>query len=163
MGTKLVKTENPFLRRLGREFDWFFDRFGFERLTFETDLAMRTPHIEAFEKANQLVVRAELPGLKKEEIKVEITDGELTISGERNEEEEEEKKKEKGFYRTERRYGSFLRTIALPEGVNVEKTLATIKNGVLEVKMPLAKVVVPRRRLEITEEATGEKAAKHAA
>jgi HSP20 family protein len=163
MDTKLVTTESAFLRRLGREFDWFFDRFGFHRPPFETDIAMWTPYIEVFAKANELVVRAELPGLKTEEVKVEITDGELMISGERKEEEKKEEKKEKGFYRSERRYGSFLRTIPLPEGVNVEKTVATIKNGVLEVKMPLAKVEVPRRRIEITEEATAEKAAKHAA
>jgi HSP20 family protein len=160
MDTRLVKTETPFLRRLGREFDWFFDRFGFERPMFETDMAIWRPYIEVFERANELVVRAELPGLKKEEIKVEIADGELTLCGERKEEEE---KKEKGFYRTERRYGSFLRTIALPEGVNVDKTVATMKDGVLEVKMPLAKVDVPRRRLEIAEEVAAEKAVKPAA
>jgi HSP20 family protein len=160
MDTKLVKPEFPFLRRLGGDFDWFFDRFGFDRPMFEASPAMWTPYVEVFANANELVVRAELPGLKKEEIRVEIADGELTIFGERKEEEE---KKEKGFYRSERKYGSFLRTIALPEGATLEKATATVKDGVLEVKMPVAKVEPARRRLEITEEATGEKAAKHAA
>jgi HSP20 family protein len=141
MDTRPV-TENQFLRRLSREFEWFFDRFGFDRPMFETDTAIWTPYIEVLEQANEFVVRAELPGLRTEEIKVEITGRELTIFGER---------------------GSFLRTIALPEGVNVEKTVATMKGGVLEVKMPLAKVDVLRRRLEIAEEVTAEKAVKTAA
>jgi HSP20 family protein len=160
MDRRLVKAEFPFLRQLGRDFDWFFDRFGFDRPVFEGATAMWAPFIDVFEKADELVVRAELPGLKKEQIKLEIADGELTISGERKEEEE---KKEKGVYRSERRYGSFLRTIPLPEGAKVEKAAATVKEGVLEVKMPLAKVEARRRRIEITEEAAEENAGKHAA
>jgi HSP20 family protein len=161
MGSKLVKPEFPFLRRLGGDVDWFFDRFGFDRPLFDAATAMWTPYVEVFEKADELVVRAELPGLKKEQIKVEIADGELTISGERREEEE---KKEKDFYRSERKYGSFLRTIGLPEGATLEKATATVKDGVLEVKIPVAKVETPRRRLDITGEATtGENAGKHAA
>ena len=160
MDTRLVKSEFPFFRRLGREFDWFLDRFGFDRPIFEGATALWTPYVEVFEKANEFVVRAELPGLKKEEIKIEIVEGELTISGERKEEVE---KKEKGYYRTERDYGSFLRTIALPQGVKIEKAAATVKDGVLEVKMPVEKVDVARRRVEITEAPEPEKTAKHAA
>jgi HSP20 family protein len=101
-----------------------------------------------------------LPGLKKENINVEIAEGELRISGERKEEIE---KKEKNFYRTERSYGTFLRTIALPEGAKIENATATVKDGVLQVKMPVAKVEAPRRKLEIAEPAPAEKDAKHAA
>jgi HSP20 family protein len=155
MDPKLVMAESPFLRRLGREFDWFVDRFGFDRPMFEATTTMWKPHIEVFEKPEELVVRAELPGLKKEQIKVEIREGELTISGERKEEEE---KKEKGYYRTELSYGSFLRTIPIPEGAKIENATATVKDGVLEVKMPVAKIEPPRRRLEITEETTAAKA-----
>jgi HSP20 family protein len=140
--------------------DRFFDRFGFDRPMFEAATTRWTPYVEVFEKPDELVVRAELPGLKKEQITVEIAKGELTISGERNEEEET---KEQGFYRSERSYGSFLRTIPLPEGANVQTATATVKDGVLEVKMPVAKVEPPRRRLEIIDEATGEKAGKQAA
>jgi len=161
MDPRLVKAEFPFLRRLGRDVDWFFDRFGFDRPMFDAATTMWTPYVEVFEKPDELVVRAELPGLKKEQIKVEITEGELTISGERKEEEE---KKEKGFYRSERSYGSFLRTIPVPEGAKIENATATVKDGVLEVKMPVAKIEVPRRRLEIKEEVTiAGRADKHAA
>lgn len=160
MDPKLVKSEFPFLRRLGRDFEWFFDRFGFDRPIFEGATTMWTPYVEVFEKPGELVIRAELPGLRKEQIKVEITEGELTISGERKEEEE---KKEKGFYRSERSYGSFLRTIPIPEGAKIENATAAVKDGVLEVKMPVAKIETPRRRIEITDEATVEKAGKHAA
>jgi HSP20 family protein len=160
MGTKLVKPEFPFLRRWGGDFDWFFDRFGFDRPMFDAATATWTPYVEVFEKADELVVRAELPGLQKEQIKVEVAAGELTISGERK---EEEAKKEKGFYRSERSYGTFLRTIPIPEGAKIENATATVRDGVLEVKMPVATIEAPRRRLEIVAEATAETAGKHAA
>jgi HSP20 family protein len=159
MDTRLMKPEFPFLRRLGRDFDWFFDRFGFDWPVFEAP-GMWTPYLEVYEKNNEFFVRAELPGLKKENINVEIAEGELRISGERKEEIE---KKEKNFYRTERSYGTFLRTIALPEGAKIENATATVKDGVLQVKMPVAKVEAPRRKLEIAEPAPAEKDAKHAA
>ena len=160
MDPRLVKSEFPFLRRLGRDFEWFFDRFGFDRPIFEGATTMWTPYVEVLEKPEELVIRAELPGLKKEQIKVEITEGELIISGERKQEEE---KKEKGFYRSERTYGSFLRTIPIPEGAKIANAVATVKDGVLEVKMPLAKIEAPRRRIEIQEAPPAEKAGKQAA
>ena len=91
------------------------------------------PDVDVFEKKGQLVVRADLPGLSKEDVKVEITDTELTIEGERQSEKEEEKD---GYYRSERSYGSFRRTIPLPEGVKTDRAKATCKDGVLEVTMP---------------------------
>jgi HSP20 family protein len=159
MDTRLVKPEFPLLRRLGREFDWFFDRFGFDRPVFETP-GMWTPYLEVYQKNNEFFVKAELPGLKKEDITVEIREGELTIAGERKEEVE---KKEKDVYRSERSYGSFLRTIALPEAVKIENASATVKDGVLEVKMPMTKLETARRRVEITEGSPADKNAKHAA
>jgi len=154
-----MKPEFPLLRRLTRDLDWFADRFGFDRFVLGAP-AMWTPYVEVYETNNEFIVRAELPGLKKEDIALEVTEGALTISGERKEEIE---KKEKGFYRTERGYGSFLRTIALPEGVNIENATATVRNGVLEVKMPMAKLDTPRRRLEISEGPAVENNAKDAA
>jgi len=144
MDTRLVKQEFPLFRRLGRDFDWFLDRFGFDRPMFEGSTQMWTPYVEVFEKANEFVVRAELPGVKKKEIKVEIAEGELTIFGERC-------------------HSVFLGTIALPEGVKIENAAATVKDGVLEIKMPIARAETPRRRVEIKEGPEGEKATKHAA
>jgi HSP20 family protein len=95
--------------------------------------------------------------MKKEDVKVEVTDGHLAISGERKREEEE---KEKEFYRCEREYGSFYRAVPLPEGVKVEDVKATFADGVLEVSVPLpvqAKAAV--RTVEIQEPAKTTKVA----
>ena len=87
-----------------------------------------------FEKDNRLVTRVDFPGLKKEDVKVEVTDGHLALSGERKRETEEKKDT---FYRSEREYGSFCRTVPLPEGVKLEDIKATFADGVLEVSVPL--------------------------
>jgi HSP20 family protein len=158
MNKSLMKTEFPFLRRLNREFDWFFDAFAKEKPFVET--AWWTPDLEVFETGNELVVRADVPGLKREDIKVEITESELTVSGERKFEKEE---KGKDVYRSERSYGTFFRSITVPEGAKVDLARATVKDGVLEVKMPLTRIESAKRRLEITEGPTGEKSSKHAA
>jgi HSP20 family protein len=158
MNTRLMKTEFPFLRHLNRDFDWFFDAFAKEKPFVET--ALWTPDLEVFEAGNELVVRADVPGLKREDIKVEITDFELTIAGERKVEKEEN---EKGVYRSERSYGTFFRAIALPDGAKADLAKATVKDGVLEVKMPLARIESARRRLDITDGPAGEKISKHAA
>ncbi len=91
------------------------------------------PSVEMTEREGQLVIHAELPGLSRDDVKVEVTDDAVTIQGERKEEKKEEKK---GYYFNECRYGSFFRTIPLPEGVDPSKATAEFKNGVLEVMMP---------------------------
>jgi HSP20 family protein len=92
-----------------------------------------TPLVDISEDANEYLVKAELPELKKEEVKVSVENGELTISGERKSEKEEKGKK---FHRIERSYGSFLRSFTLPESVNAEKVSAEFKDGVLSVHLP---------------------------
>lgn len=115
------------------------------------------PGIDVFEKGNRLFTRIDLPGLKKEDVKVEVTDGHLTISGERRREEEE---KEKEFYRCEREYGSFYRVVPLPEGVKAEEVSATFADGVLEVSVPLpAKAKTGAKTVEIREPAKATKSA----
>ena len=89
-----------------------------------------------FEKDNRLVTRVDLPGMKKEDVSVEVTDGHLALSGERKRETEEKKD---NFYRSEREYGSFYRAVPLPEGVKLEDVKATFSDGVLEVSVPLVK------------------------
>jgi HSP20 family protein len=116
------------------------------------------PKVDVFEKDNRLFTRIDLPGVKKENVKVEVTDGHLVLSGERTEEKEEKKD---NVYRTEREYGSFYRAVPLPEGVKLEEVKATFADGVLEVSVPLPVPVEPKvRNVEIQEPA---KAAKTAA
>lgn len=111
-----------------------------------------------FEKDHRLVTKIDLPGLKKEDVKVEVTDGHLAISGQRKSEAEEKKD---DFYRCERQYGSFYRVVPLPEGVKLEDVKATFSDGVLEVSVPLpAKIEAKPRTVEIQEP---QKAAKSAA
>ena len=93
---------------------------------------MWSPQVEVFEREGQLVLRADLPGLTKEDVKVEVTNEAINISGERKSEHEE---KREGYYRSERSYGSFYRSIPLLEGVNAEDANATFRNGVLEITM----------------------------
>ena len=94
------------------------------------------PAVDMIRDNGNLVVRAEVPGIKPEEIDIKVDAGMLTISG-KHEEATEEKDKE--FVRRERRYGAFSRTMALPEGVDPKKIRATTTDGVLEIKGPLPK------------------------
>ena len=115
------------------------------------------PHIDVFEKNQRLVTRIDLPGMKKEDVKVEVTDGQLAISGERKHEKEEKGEK---FYRCEREYGSFYRAVPLPEGAKVEDVKAMFIDGVLEVTVPLpAKAETKARTVDIQEPTTATKTA----
>lgn len=152
-----VTFQSPFnlMRRLSDEMERMFDDFGVRRplgfLAEEKPAFEWAPAIEVFEKDKKLFVRAELPGLTKEDVKIDVTDELLTIQGERKQEKEE---KEKGYIRTERFYGSFYREIALPEGAKPELAKAIFKNGVLEIELPVEVVKpVAARRLAIEEKA----------
>lgn len=106
------------------------------------------PNVDVFERSGRLVTRIDLPGMKKEEVKIEVTDGQLAISGERKREEEQKKD---NFYRCEREYGSFYRSVVLPDNITLDDVKATFADGVLEVSIPLP--VVPEakvRKVEIT-------------
>ena len=98
------------------------------------------------ERDNNLVVRAELPGLSNDDVKVKMTDEGLVIQGERKREREE---KGEGWYRSERSYGQFYRLIPLPEGVNAEQAKARFENGVLEVSIPIPESRRSRRSIPI--------------
>jgi HSP20 family protein len=108
------------------------------------------PEIDVFERDNRLVTKVDLPGLKKEDVKVEVTDGHLTISGERKSETEEKKD---NVYRRERSYGSFSRTVPLPEGAKLEDVKAVFAEGVLEVSVPLPPKAEAKPRTVPIEEA----------
>jgi HSP20 family protein len=106
-----------------------------------------SPRVEAFQKDDRFFVRAELPGLKKDDVQVELTEDALTIHGERREEREEQRE---GYFHSERQYGQFHRTIPLPDGVIGESAQASFRDGILEVSMQAAPAEASRgRRIEV--------------
>ena len=105
-----------------------------------------TPLVDIIEDNNEYLVKAELPELKKEEVKVNVENGQLTISGERKSEKEEKGKK---FHRIERSYGSSLRSFTLPESVNADTVSAEFKDGVLSVHLPKDEKAKPKS-IEVT-------------
>lgn len=92
-----------------------------------------SPSVDIFEEGDNVVVKAELPGMKKEDIEVKLTENTVTISGEKKKEEKIEKK---DYYRLERSYGSFCRAFSLPAEVQTDKAKAQFKDGILEVRIP---------------------------
>ena len=114
-----------------------------------------SPAIDVFQRGNDLVVRADVPGLSKDDITVDIADDQLTIRGDRRYEHEEERD---GVFRSERSYGSFCRAIPLPQGAITDSAKATFNNGVLEVVIQAPSFDVRRgRRVEIKEGAPEQK------
>lgn len=91
------------------------------------------PAMDLVERGDHLVLRADLPGMSDDDIAIEVKDGVLTLSGERKAENEE---KADGYYRVERSFGRFTRTLALPDGIDPDKITADFDRGVLEVKVP---------------------------
>ena len=131
----------PTLGELRREMEGLFDRAWGEgrELEWASDF---TPRINMAETEQEYEITAELPGLKPEEINVELKDDVLTISGERKEESEE---KGKTFHRVEHRYGTFRRMMTLPEAADADQVSATCKDGVLKVVVPKAKPTRPTK------------------
>jgi HSP20 family protein len=133
----------PGLATSWRELEERMDRLFAELIGRTTPMAAAAPvempwrpAIEMFERDGKLIARVDLPGMKREEIKISASDHLLTISGERKVEAET---KGATYYRCERAYGSFQRAIALPEDVDTGKITATYKDGVLEITLPKAK------------------------
>jgi HSP20 family protein len=149
----VFSTPFSLMRRLSDDMERIFEEaWGaprFPRIFKGFDLAATrwTPNIEAFERNGEFVVRADLPGMTKDNVKVEVSEGELIIQGDRKEEKEQ---KETGYYACERSYGAFYRALPLPEGVKADEAKATFKDGVLEIAMPAAKAPEKHgRQLEI--------------
>ena len=141
--TKAVTPWRPFIGLTGWERDMdrmledFFGRrarpWWPERWFKPDDMELRPPIVDVFEEKDEIVVKAELPGMEKENIELNLSDHTLTIKGEKKKEEEV---KEENYYRSERSYGGFLRTLELPKDVHADKVKASFKNGILEVRMP---------------------------
>ena len=150
------------VRRIRDEMDRLFEDFGFDNLTRSLPnpealgLGMWAPEVEVFERAGEMVVRADLPGLTKDDIKIDLTENAITIDGERKQEYEES---ENGYYRSERSYGRFQRRIPLPAGVDIDTANAEFRDGVLEVTLAVSDVRKHKaRKLEITDHSVSARA-----
>ena len=139
------------MRRISDEMDRLFENFGMGRGMFGSDQefgrgfdvagyegtpSMWSPHVEVFERGGKLVIQADLPGMKRDDVNVRVEDDEVVIQGERRQEQTSDRS---GYYRSERSYGSFYRTIPLPEGANAESASATFRDGVLEIELEAPK------------------------
>jgi HSP20 family protein len=124
-----------------RELDRLFDEFRqlpWPRLWDEPwwptrSLRLRVPALDVYEENEEIVVKGELPGLSKDNIQVDLTGNRLTIKGEKKKHEEV---KSENYYRSERSFGSFARTVELPVDVKVDAAKASFKDGILEVRLP---------------------------
>jgi HSP20 family protein len=141
------------LSRMFEEMDRFFDDLGFgrgrmprprlpERQMQRGLSALWAPQIEMSEREGQLVICADLPGLRKEDVKVDLTDDVLTIQGERREQRE-------GRGYSERTYGSFYRSVPLPEGIEAEGAQAKFQDGVLEISIPMPRRVEQQKHKQL--------------
>ena len=135
------------MNALRHDMDELFGNLGFGSVGFgDLDRGGWTPAIETYEKDGKLIVATDLPGLSKDDVHVDVRDNILTIEGERKQEKKDEKR---GW--SERSYGHFFRSVALPEGVNAETAKASFKNGVLEIALEAPKREKSGRRIEISE------------
>jgi HSP20 family protein len=123
---------------MNRVFDAFFGGAGGNG----GRLRRWVPAMDLVEKDDHLILRADLPGLDRDDVSIEIKDGALTVSGERKAEHEE---KADGFYRVERAFGSFARSLSLPEGIDADKVTAEFDKGVLVVSIPKPEERRPHR------------------
>jgi HSP20 family protein len=140
----LMKPE-PFTREIDRVFDAFFG---------QTDQSRRwVPPVDLVEAEDHFVLKADLPGLAEGDVNIEVQDGTLTISGERKAEHEQ---REKGWYRIERSFGRFSRSLTLPDGVDPDGIEAAFTHGVLEVRIPKPAERKPRRIAIASSDANGD-------
>lgn len=132
------------MRRFTEEMDRLFGSTG----TSHGEMELWAPAIEVSERDGRLVVSADLPGLRKEDVKVEIARDTLILQGERKQAHEE---KHDGYSQSERSYGRFYRAIALPEGANIDKASAEMANGTLEISIPVPETRTSRRQIPVQE------------
>jgi HSP20 family protein len=120
------------LEAIQSDFDRVFDAF-FGTRPANGPGRQWAPAMDLVETDDHLVLKADLPGLDKDDVEIEVSDGVLTISGERKTEHEE---REDGYHRVERAYGRFSRSLSLPDGIDAEQVKANFDKGVLEVRIP---------------------------
>jgi HSP20 family protein len=126
------RNDNPFVS-LQREIDRLFDDFTRGFPAFGAAASGLTPSMDVVETDKEIEITAELPGLEEKDVQINVADNLLTIRGEKKAEKEE---KDKDYQLIERSYGSFERTLELPDGVNADAIKASIAKGVLTVTVP---------------------------
>ncbi|MCX7821589.1 MAG: Hsp20/alpha crystallin family protein [Brevinematales bacterium] len=144
---KLIKRDSPKLSLLEKSFKDTFSEFlknFFDDDFFSTELVRSDfePRVDVYEKNNNIVVKADIPGIDEKDLSVELEGNVLTISGKK---EEEKEVKEKNYHRIERSYGSFCRSITLPDGIEADKISAEYKKGVLTVNIPKSKTAEAKK------------------
>jgi HSP20 family protein len=122
---------DAFQSDMNRLFDSFFGNR--EGAAARQETRRWVPPMDLVETEDHLVLRADLPGVDRDDIEIEVKDGILTVSGERKAQHEE---KREGYHRVERSFGRFSRSLELPKGVEAESVAASFEDGVLEVRMP---------------------------
>jgi HSP20 family protein len=139
-----TQTWNPFreMEHFRRDFDDLFDRFFGRGKRGGKEAALTEPAIESYIEGDKMVVRADLPGIDPKNVEITVTGDLLTIKGSREERREE---KERNFVVKEVSYGSFERSITLPQGVKAEDIKASYKDGVLELTAPAPKETAARK------------------
>ena len=150
------------MRRISDEMDRLFENFGMGRGLFggegrtgfdvggygEGAPSMWSPHVEVCERNGKLLIQADLPGMKRDDVHVRVEQDQVIIQGERRQEQQHDQGE---YYRSERSYGSFYRTIPLPEGSNTETATASFRDGVLEIEVDMPRHQERGRTLEIRE------------
>ncbi|MDI6801589.1 MAG: Hsp20/alpha crystallin family protein [Thermodesulfovibrionales bacterium] len=135
-------------RDMDRLFEDFFAPVSRRRRWIRPEAGVVVPNVEMYDRKNDIVLKAELPGISKEDIDLTITKDSLTLKGEIRKEEEV---KEEDYYAAERSYGSFTRTIAMPVEVDAGKAKASFKNGVLEIVLPKKEEAKPKEiKIEVS-------------
>jgi HSP20 family protein len=138
----------PF-KRMERFFDEFMGRplgSWWPEIRWPVEI-LKAPFVDVYEEGDDIVLKAELPGMKKEDIDLEISGDVVTLSGEKK---QEEKVERKNYHRFERLYGSFSRSLTLPAEIQVQKATAKFKDGVLELRAPKTEEAKQKsRKLEI--------------
>src|SRR3990172_11897467 len=132
----------PELSRTDREMEDLFGRFFRGLPSGEAESLGWSPAIDIVDRKDELVLRADLPGLTEKDIEIKVQDGNLSLQGQRKEEKET---KGEDYYCCERWSGAFSRTLTLPPGINADKVNAAFKNGVLEIHVPKAKQAEGKR------------------
>ena len=142
---ELVKW-SPFGRsvRVKNHFDNFFSDFLHPELCIDEDITSNSwnPAVDVYESKEDIVIKAELPGFEKKDIKVDVNSGILTLKGERNHEKEV---KEEDYYRRESVSGKFERSFKLPDGTDFDKIRADFKDGILKVSVPKTEAKKPKQ------------------
>ena len=131
----LLMRPEPLTADFDRLFTTLFDR--------NNQVAQRwVPAMDLVEHEDHFLLRADLPGVTEDDVSIELNDGSLTVSGERKAEHDQ---RERGFYRLERQFGKFSRTLTLPDGIDGDQIKASFTSGVLEVWIPKPEERKPRR------------------